>query len=87
MISEQRQPDYGKAVAPQVRPASESLLTLDQVAAMLGISKAWVRDHATRRSPRIPVVRFGGHRAVLRFRPQDIQAFIVSHLLPAEENP
>ena len=34
-----------------------ALLGLDDVAHMLGVSKAWVRDHATRRSPRIPVVR------------------------------
>jgi predicted DNA-binding transcriptional regulator AlpA len=59
---------------------SEQLLTLDHVAARLGISKAWVRDHATRRNPRIPVVRLGGKRAVLRFRSQDIENFINAHL-------
>ncbi len=58
----------------------ERLLTLDDVAAMLGVSKAWVRDHASRRSPRIPVIRFGDRRAVLRFRLQDIETFISSHL-------
>jgi len=57
-----------------------ALLSLDQVAAMLGISKGWVRDHATRRNPRIPVVRFGGKRAILRFRRQDVEAFITAHL-------
>jgi predicted DNA-binding transcriptional regulator AlpA len=57
-----------------------ALLTLDQVAAQLGMSKAWVRDHATRRTPRIPVVRFGDRRAVLRFRPQDVEQFINSNL-------
>jgi len=57
-----------------------SLLTLDQVANMLHVSKAWVRDHATRRNPRLPVVRFGDRRAVLRFRPQDIERFIGKHL-------
>jgi hypothetical protein len=56
------------------------LLTLDQVSEMLSVSKAWVRDHATRRNPRIPVVRLGGKRAVLRFRPQDIENFITAHL-------
>lgn len=56
------------------------LMTLDEVAARLGVSKAWVRDHATRRNPRIPVVRFGERRAVLRFRPKDIEAFINSNL-------
>lgn len=57
------------------------LLTLDQVAQQLGMSRAWVRDHATRRNPRIPVVRFGDRRAVLRFRPQDIEQFIAQHLV------
>lgn len=57
-----------------------SLLSLDDVARMLGVSKAWVRDHATRRSPRIPVVRFGDRRAVLRFRPMDVENFINAHL-------
>jgi hypothetical protein len=62
------------------------LRTLDEVAAQLGVSKAWVRDHATRRNPRIPVVRFGGQRAVLRFRPQDIERFIAEHLVSAERS-
>jgi predicted DNA-binding transcriptional regulator AlpA len=57
-----------------------ALLTLEEVAKMLGVSKAWVRDHATRRSPRIPVIRLGGKRAVLRFRPRDIESFIDAHL-------
>ena len=35
------------------------LMSLDDVATMLGTSRAWVRDHATRRNPRIPVVRLG----------------------------
>jgi hypothetical protein len=65
---------------------SEALLTLDQVAAQLGVSKAWVRDHATRRNPRIPVVRFGDRRAVLRFRPQDVEGFINSNLFSVEED-
>jgi excisionase family DNA binding protein len=56
------------------------LLTLEQVADQLGVSKAWVRDHATRRNPRIPVVRLGGRRALLRFRPEDLESFIEQHL-------
>jgi predicted DNA-binding transcriptional regulator AlpA len=56
------------------------LLSLDQVAAMLGTSRGWVRDHATRRNPRLPVVRLGGKRALLRFRPQDVERFINDHL-------
>lgn len=61
------------------------LLTLDDVAKIMKVSKAWVRDHCTRRRPLIPVVRIGGRRAVLRFRPQDIAEFITNNLLlPAE---
>ena len=67
MIAERQQPGF-------------SLLSLGDVARMLGVSKAWVRDHATRRSPRIPVVRLGERRAVLRFRPMDIEQFINAHL-------
>jgi len=62
------------------QPLGFVLLSLEDVAQMLGVSKAWVRDHATRRSPRIPVVRLGGRRAVLRFRALDIENFINAHL-------
>jgi predicted DNA-binding transcriptional regulator AlpA len=57
------------------------LLTLSEVAKMLNTSKAWVRDHATRRNPRLPVVRFGGRRAILRFRLEDVETFIAQHLV------
>jgi predicted DNA-binding transcriptional regulator AlpA len=67
----------------QSQSGLRSLMTLDQVAALLGVSKAWVRDHATRRQPRLAVVRLGGKRAVLRFRPDDVETFINSNLLSA----
>jgi predicted DNA-binding transcriptional regulator AlpA len=62
-----------------------SLMSLDDVAELLQVSKGWVRDHCTRRSPRIPVVRFGGRRAVLRFRREDINQFITAHLTSTDE--
>ena len=61
------------------------LLTVDDVALLLGTSHAWVRDHATRRNPRIPVVRLGGRRALLRFRREDVNQFIKEHLISTEE--
>ena len=67
-------------------PSMSQLLTLNDVARMLNTSKAWVRDHCTRRRPLIPVVRFGDRRAVLRFRPQDIERFINSNLFSTEED-
>lgn len=51
----------------------EKLLTPDDVAQWLGVSVAFIRDHATRKEPRIPVVRFG---KLMRFRASDVEAFI-----------
>lgn len=55
----------------------QTLLTAQDVAERLGVSERWVRDHATRRDPRIPVVKLG---PLLRFRPEDIEHFLMSHL-------
>lgn len=60
------------------------LLTAKDVAERLQVSQAWVRDHATRREPRLPVVRMGNVRSPLRFREQDIDAFIEQHLVREE---
>jgi excisionase family DNA binding protein len=49
------------------------LLKPHEVANRLGVSERWVRDHATRRSPRIPAVKLG---ALLRFRAADIEKFL-----------
>jgi hypothetical protein len=67
-------------------PQLKALLDIGDVADLLSVSKAWVRDHATRRNPRIPVVRLGGRRAVLRFRLQDVERFIVDHLVSTERS-
>jgi excisionase family DNA binding protein len=50
-----------------------ALMTVDDVATMLQVSAAWVRDHATRKQPRLPVVKVG---KLLRFRPNEIEAWI-----------
>ena len=68
-------------VNPEPKQFSQKLLTLEDVAIALGVSRDWVRDHATRRNPRIPVVRLGAKRAVLRFRQQDLDKFIADHLV------
>jgi predicted DNA-binding transcriptional regulator AlpA len=52
---------------------SDSLLNARQVADRLGVSERWVRDHATRRTPRIPVVKLG---PLVRFLRADIEDFI-----------
>src|SRR5215470_3157491 len=55
------------------------LLTPQEVATRLGVSQRWVRDHATRRSPRIPAVKLG---PLLRFRLSDIEDFLIANRLP-----
>jgi excisionase family DNA binding protein len=49
------------------------LLTVDQVAEILCVSPAWVRDHATRKQPRLKCVKVG---KLLRFRMEDVEEFI-----------
>jgi excisionase family DNA binding protein len=55
----------------------ERLLTINEVAAWLGVSKAWVYDHATRKKPFLPCVRFG---ELTRFRRSEIERFIQEHV-------
>ena len=63
-----------------LRPAAvnqpERLLTINEVAAWLGVSKAWVYDHATRKKPFLPCVRLG---ELTRFRRAEIERFIQEH--------
>jgi Helix-turn-helix domain len=59
---------------------TEKLLGVSEVAEWLGVSPGWVRDHARRKEPRLPVVRLGEVRGkgLLKFRRQDIHRFIES---------
>jgi excisionase family DNA binding protein len=49
------------------------LLGPGDVAKWLGVSSGWVRDHATRKEPRIRAVKVG---KLLRFRPEDVEDFL-----------
>lgn len=68
-------------VQPKPDQTTAPLLTIEDVAALMAVSKAWVRDHSTRRNPRIPYIRLGGRRALLRFRQSDVQKFISENLV------
>jgi excisionase family DNA binding protein len=60
-------------------PRSEDrLLTPQEVADRLGVSQRWVRDHATRRTPRITAVKLG---SLLRFRWADVEDFLARNIL------
>ena len=55
-------------VSVETNPTAETptLLTVDNVAALLQVSADWVRDPATRKQPRLPMIRVG---KLLGFRP------------------
>ena len=53
---------------------SGPLLTVDDVARRLNVSKDWVWDHSSRKAPRLPVIRMGD--GTLRYRASGIEDFI-----------
>jgi hypothetical protein len=60
-------------------PAYRRLLTPEEVAERLNVSPDWVRDHSSRKTPRLPVIRLGGgpgRAGLLRYRASDIERFI-----------
>jgi hypothetical protein len=61
----------------------DRLLDARQVAARLGVSERFIRDHTTRRSPRIPGVRLG---KLLRYRAADVEVFMAAlNTLPSSQ--
>ena len=59
--------------------ATDVLLTPEQVADRLNVSVDWVRDHSSRKTPRLPVIRLGGgpgRKGLLRYRASEIEEFI-----------
>jgi helix-turn-helix protein len=65
--------------AKSAGPAYDRLLTPEQVAERLNVSPDWVRDHSSRKSPRLPVIRLGGgpgRAGLLRYRASEIERFI-----------
>jgi hypothetical protein len=59
--------------------AYDPLWTPEQVAQRLNVSPDWVRDHSSRKEPRLPVIRLGGgpgRAGLLRYRASQIEKFI-----------
>jgi predicted DNA-binding transcriptional regulator AlpA len=54
--------------------SGDPLLTAEDVARRLNVSKDWVWDHSSRKTPRLPVIRMGD--GTLRYRASGIEAFI-----------
>lgn len=53
---------------------NDSLMTAEEVALKLRVSKDWVWDHSSRRSPYLPVIRMSD--GALRYRPSGIEEFL-----------
>ena len=60
-------------VTAQKSHHDDRLLNARQVADKLGVSERWVRDHTTRRSPRIRGIKLG---LLMRYRREDVDAFM-----------
>ena len=60
--------------AMQEMEAVDPLLTAEEVAAKLKVSKDWVWDHSSRRLPYLPVIRMSD--GALRYRSSGIDEFL-----------
>lgn len=52
----------------------DRLLSVDEVAERLNVSRDWVWDHSSRKAPYLPVIRMGD--GALRYRASKIEQFI-----------
>ena len=52
----------------------DPLLTVEDVAERLNVTKDWVWDHSSRKTPYLPVIRVGD--GTLRYRASQIEAFV-----------
>ncbi len=64
--------DTNHTTAPPI-DLNGRLLTAQEVAERLGVSERFVRDHTTRRYPKIRAIKLG---PLLRFRWKDVEAFL-----------
>jgi predicted DNA-binding transcriptional regulator AlpA len=55
-------------------PLRDPLLTVEDVAARLNVTKDWVWDHSSRKAPYLPVIRMSD--GVLRYRLSEVEEFI-----------
>jgi len=73
-------PSIQSAGQPSMVERGKCLLDVSAVAQWLGVSKGWVRDHASgRRSPRLRAIKLGERKgkALWKFREEDVQQFLL----------
>ena len=59
---------------PMMQEPFDLLLTAEEVALKLKVSKDWVWDHSSRRRPYLPVIRMSD--GALRYRASGIEEFL-----------
>jgi predicted DNA-binding transcriptional regulator AlpA len=64
--------DFAASV-PQM-PSRDVLLTVEDVAQRLNVTKDWVWDHSSRKAPYLPVIRMSD--GVLRYRLSAVEEFV-----------
>ncbi|MBW4039130.1 MAG: helix-turn-helix domain-containing protein [Acidobacteria bacterium] len=55
-------------------PRKDALLTVEEVAQRLNVSKDWVWDHSSRKAPYLPVIRMSD--GILRYRNSEVEEFV-----------
>jgi predicted DNA-binding transcriptional regulator AlpA len=55
-------------------PRKDALLTVEEVAQRLNVSKDWVWDHSSRKAPYLPVIRMSD--GILRYRYSEVEEFV-----------
>ena len=73
------EPPDGTPSSSSQQAVFDPLWTPEQVAERLNVSPDWVRDHSSRKEPRLPVIRLGGgpgRAGLLRYRASKIEEFI-----------
>lgn len=58
---------------PPLAFSQEKLMNAREVAARLGVSERWVRDHTSRRNPKIRAVKLG---SLIRYKRADVEIFM-----------
>ena len=62
------------AASIQQMPSRDALLSVEDVAQRLNVTKDWVWDHSSRKAPYLPVIRMSD--GVLRYRSSEVEEFI-----------
>lgn len=74
IVSDSSIPDVLSRKPPQRVVEMEPLLTAEDVAKRLNVTKDWVWDHSSRKAPYLPVIRMSD--GVLRYRWSEVEEFV-----------